>query len=117
MHIDGEVDAEINSKATVKIGQTGVVNSNLHAETLIVAGKFFGNASCESIELISGGEAEGKLTAATLTIDSASSFQGESIRRNPGDSKVVSFANDSSADSKDGKKPSSKESSIVSDKK
>jgi len=99
LHVDGEVDAEINSSGIVKIGTTGIVNSNLKAETLIISGKFYGNAECDSIELVSGGEAEGKLTAVSLTIDSSSSFQGESVRRPPGEiSKVVSFGNDSSDD-------------------
>ena len=102
LHIDGDVDGEITSTGTVKIGQTGKVNSDLKAKSLVVAGKFSGNAECDSIELISGGEAEGKLTTASLTIDASSSFQGESIRKKSGDSsKVVSFANEKSADDTD----------------
>jgi cytoskeletal protein CcmA (bactofilin family) len=90
------VDAEINSTSTIKIGQSGVVNGDLHAKTLILTGKFYGNADCEAIELVSGGEAEGKLTCASLTIDSNSSFQGESIRKNPGESssKILDFASE-----------------------
>jgi cytoskeletal protein CcmA (bactofilin family) len=100
LHIDGEVDAEINSTGTVKIGQTGKVNGDLRAKSLIVAGKFSGNADCDSIELISGGEADGKLTASSLTIDASSSFQGESIRKQPGESsKVVNFANENTTSS------------------
>ena len=97
LHIDGKVDGEIISKGTVRIGKSGSVTSELQAQSLIVAGKFFGNANCESIELVSGGEAEGKLTATSLTIDSDSSFQGESIRKKPGQEKnVVNIANESS---------------------
>ena len=93
LHIDGEVEAEINSTGIVKIGQSGIVNSDLRAHTMIVTGKFFGNAECEAIELVSGGEAEGKLSASSLTIDSSSSFQGESIRKQPGESsKIIDFA-------------------------
>jgi cytoskeletal protein CcmA (bactofilin family) len=95
LQIDGQVDAEINSTATIKIGQSGVVNGNLHAKTLILTGKFYGNADCEAIELVSGGEAEGKLTCASLTIDSSSSFQGESVRKSPGESsKILDFASE-----------------------
>ena len=105
LHIDGEVDAEIHSTGTVKIGHSGRVKSDLKAKSLVIAGKFSGNADCDSIELISGGEAEGKLTATSLTIDSGSSFQGESIRKKEGDDgKVVNIASDGSADpfAKDG---------------
>ena len=103
LHIDGEVSAEIQSSSTIKIGQTGVVTGDIAANALIVAGKFQGNADCDSIELISGGEAEGKLTATSLTIDASSSFQGESVRKQPGSgSKVVSFSSDNSASDEDG---------------
>ena len=95
LHIDGEVDAEINSKGLIKIGDKGIVNSDLHAKSLVVSGKFFGNAECGSIELISGGEVEGKLTTASLTIDSSSSFQGEIIRKQPGEiDKIVNIGNE-----------------------
>ncbi|WP_423906048.1 bactofilin family protein [Candidatus Spongiihabitans sp.] len=95
LHIDGEVDAEINSTGVVKIGQSGVVKSNLRANTLIITGKFLGDAECESIELILGGEVEGKLSASSLTIDASSSFQGESIRRQSGgSSKIVDFSSE-----------------------
>lgn len=93
LHIDGEVDAEIHSTGTVKIGKSGVVKSNLIAKTLIVSGKFQGEADCETIELVAGGEAEGKLTSSTLTIDSTSAFQGESVRKDAED-KVVSITNE-----------------------
>jgi len=102
LHIDGEVDAEISSSGTVKIGESGIVNGELKAQHLIVSGKFFGNADCETIELVAGGEAEGKLASASLSIDASSSFQGESIKRQPGDSsKVVSFTQENSTTDND----------------
>lgn len=82
--IDGEVNAEIHSTGTVKIGQAGSVTGDIYASTLIVSGNFNGNADCEKIELIAGGKVEGKLTSVTLTIDSHSSFEGQSIRKGQG---------------------------------
>ncbi len=92
LHVDGHVDAEIVSTGTVKIGRTGVVAGNLAAKNLVITGKFNGEADCDSIEIIAGGEAEGRLKSVTLTIDAESAFQGESIRKQPGDSKVVTLA-------------------------
>ena len=51
------------------------------AKKLIISGKYTGDAECDSIEVVAGGEAEGRLTCASLIIDSDSAFQGESIRR------------------------------------
>lgn len=83
-----------------------MVNCELKAQKLTVAGKFFGNATCEEIELLTGGEVEGQLTAASLAIDSGASFHGESIRKKPGDNAaVVDFATESAQfrDKSDGK--------------
>ncbi len=77
------------------MGQSGLLKSNLRAQKLIVTGRFIGTADCEQIELISGGEAEGKLISAGLVIDASSSFQGESIRRKEGETpKVLDFSAD-----------------------
>lgn len=93
LHIDGEFEGEVNSKSIVKIGKSGLLKSNLKAQKLIVTGRFVGTADCDQIELVSGGEAEGKLISAGLMIDSNSSFQGESLRRKQGDSpKIVDFS-------------------------
>ncbi|MEM7196476.1 MAG: polymer-forming cytoskeletal protein, partial [Pseudomonadota bacterium] len=99
LHIDGNFEGEIVSENIVEIGTSGEVKSKIMAKKLVVSGKFVGDAECESIELTSGGEAEGKLTSASLTIDSESSFQGESIRKRPedikkADSKVVGIASE-----------------------
>lgn len=92
MHIDGEFEGEVNSKSIVKVGKTGLLKSTLKATKLIVTGRFIGTADCDSIELVSGGEAEGKLISSGLIIDSASSFQGESLRRKQGEKpKVLDF--------------------------
>ncbi len=93
LHIDGELEGEVNSKGIVKVGQTGLLKSTLKAEKLVVTGRFIGTADCDQIELTSGGEAEGKLISAGLTIDANSSFQGESIRRKQGDTtKLLDFS-------------------------
>ena len=98
MHIDGEFEGEVNSKSIVKIGKAGLLKSNLKAQKLIVTGRFIGTADCDQIELVSGGEAEGKLISSGLVIDSNSSFQGESLRRNQGESpKVLDFSSEASS--------------------
>lgn len=57
----------------------GSLQGEVFAQKLVVAGKFSGSAECESIELMAGGETEGRLTANSLAVDCDCSFQGESI--------------------------------------
>ena len=83
LNIDGEIKAEIFSTGAVKIGQTGSVEGNLAAKSLIVAGRFTGDADCDTIELIAGGQVEGRLISQSLIIDASSSFQGKVFARNP----------------------------------
>lgn len=81
LHVDGRFEGEVRSTNLVEVGEDGYIKGNIKAQRLTVAGKFFGNAVCETIELLSGGEVEGKLTAYSLMVDSKSLFQGESILR------------------------------------
>lgn len=83
MHIDGQFNGDIHSSNTVEIGKHGTLQGEVKAQKLVVAGKFLGNAECETIELMDGGNTKGKLTAANLAVDYNSSFQGESILKNP----------------------------------
>ena len=95
LHIDGEFEGGVNSKSIVKVGRSGLLKSNLKGQKLIVTGRFIGTADCDHMELVSGGEAEGKLISAGLVIDNDSSFQGESIRRKVGEGpKVLDFKSD-----------------------
>jgi cytoskeletal protein CcmA (bactofilin family) len=97
LHVDGELEGEVDSKSIVKVGKSGLLKSTLRAQKLIVTGKFIGTADCEQIELVSGGQAEGKLISDGLVIDSGSSFEGESIRRKQGESRnVLDFSSEPS---------------------
>ena len=93
MHIDGELNGDIHSTSTVSIGKTGVVKCELEAQKLVVAGKFHGNADCELIEVLAGGEVDGQLTAASLAVDGGGIFHGQSVRKKPSDDSttVVKF--------------------------
>ncbi|MDA7957151.1 MAG: polymer-forming cytoskeletal protein [Gammaproteobacteria bacterium] len=81
LHIDGEFHGDIESSSAVLIGKTGVLQSKVRARKLVVAGKFYGEARCEAIELVSGGVVEGTLYTASLAIDKDASFEGKSVRK------------------------------------
>ncbi len=91
----------------MKIGQTGSVAGNLSAKSLIVAGRFAGDADCDTIELIAGGQVDGKLISKSLIIDASSSFQGESVRKKDGSvtGKVVNLAADAMKEATDPTQP------------
>ncbi|MCY4050096.1 MAG: polymer-forming cytoskeletal protein [Gammaproteobacteria bacterium] len=84
LHIDGNFKGEIHSNSTVIIGQNGYVEGDIFGSKLIISGRFTGNADFERIELIAGGNVEGTLAAAVLTIDAVSSFHGQSIAKSKG---------------------------------
>jgi len=86
LHIDGAFKGEIHSNSIVIIGQSGYVDGEIYASKLIVSGRLTGSSDSDRIELITGGNVEGVLTAAVLTIDALSSFHGQSnVRKKSGD--------------------------------
>jgi cytoskeletal protein CcmA (bactofilin family) len=111
LHVDGELDGEVVSTNVVEISRSGVVKSELKADKLIVAGKFFGNADCELVELTASGEIQGNLTSAGLVIENGGVFEGKSLRKPPGESNTVLrfHTDDAEGEHRNDSKPKAKE--------
>lgn len=65
------------------MGKPGVLKSHVRAHKLVVAGKFFGNADCDAVELVNGCLVEGNLCTASLAIEKGAIFKGKSTRKKP----------------------------------
>ncbi|MEO1941591.1 MAG: polymer-forming cytoskeletal protein [Campylobacterales bacterium] len=79
LHIDGEVEGEIEAVGLVVIGKEGRVNSKmLKADKLSVSGYFEGNIDCNFIEILAGGRVIGKITTREIVIEPKGLFEGES---------------------------------------
>ena len=78
LHVDGEITGEIHSKSIVTIGKGGKIKGDVTSSKLIVNGLFEGNAECDSVEVLAGGNFLGKVTSKELMIEAKAHFEGES---------------------------------------
>ena len=78
LQLDGEISGKISSKSIISIGRTGLIEGEIVSQKLIVAGRFFGTADCEEIEILAGGKVVGQITCNVLIIERSGSFEGES---------------------------------------
>lgn len=89
MHIDGEFEGNINSKNTVLIGKSGVVNGEIKAERVIVGGNFKGSVDSECIEILPNGKIDGIIICNELYIEKKGIFVGESKIKSTSESKEL----------------------------
>jgi cytoskeletal protein CcmA (bactofilin family) len=75
--IDGQVDGEINARDSLSIGESAVVTAQIHAASIVVAGKISGDISATSrIEIRPSAKVIGNLTAPVLVVHEGATFEG-----------------------------------------
>jgi len=77
LRIDGVVKGKIISSDEVTIGSTGMVEAEIEANSVVVAGKLLGNiVASERIELQANSDVEGDLRSKSLVIEQGAIFCG-----------------------------------------
>ena len=76
--LEGKLEGEINSDGTLSVGETGLVNGNVNAGTVIIRGKVNGNVVArDKIEIKSKAELFGDIRSAKLAIEEGVTFVGK----------------------------------------
>ena len=74
---EGKLEGEVNADGVLHLGEGGVINGNVTANTVIVRGKLNGNVNAkEKIEIKSKAELFGDIRAAKLAIEEGVTFVG-----------------------------------------
>ena len=77
VRIDGRFRGEISSDGTLIVGETAVIESDIHASHLIISGEARGNIFAESrIEIHAPGKVFGNIETPVLTVDEGVIFEG-----------------------------------------
>lgn len=77
LRVDGVVKGKIISSDEVTIGSTGIVEAEIEANSVVVAGKLVGNINAaERIELQANCDVEGDLRSKSLVIEQGAVFCG-----------------------------------------
>ncbi|MCQ2539612.1 MAG: polymer-forming cytoskeletal protein [Acetatifactor sp.] len=76
--IDGTVNGNVIVEGTVIVGESGVVNGYIKAQTVIAGGKVYGDITApERIELAPSAYVIGNITTKVLVVDDGAVFQGK----------------------------------------
>jgi cytoskeletal protein CcmA (bactofilin family) len=77
--IDGTVEGNVDSKAVIVVGESGVVRGDLRGTDIVVAGQIMGNVSCSGhLEILAKGRIEGDIDAKSVRIETGGVFRGTS---------------------------------------
>jgi cytoskeletal protein CcmA (bactofilin family) len=77
--IDGTVEGNVESKAAIVVGESGVVRGDVRGTDIVVAGQVMGNVSCTGhLEILAKGRIEGDIDAKSVRIETGGVFRGTS---------------------------------------
>lgn len=93
VRIDGRFKGEIFTEGTLIVGETAVIESNVHVSHVIISGEIRGNVMAEKrIEIHAPGKVYGNIQAPVVVIDEGVIFEGNcrmGESRDPGDKKLT----------------------------
>ena len=77
--IDGTVEGNVESKAAIVVGESGVVRGDLAGTDIVVAGQIIGNVTCSGhLEILAKGRIEGDIDAKSVRVETGGVFRGVS---------------------------------------
>ncbi len=77
VRIDGRFKGGINTEGTLIVGETALIDSDIHASNVIISGEIRGNiVAGEKIEIIAPGKVFGDIEAPSVTINTGVVFEG-----------------------------------------
>ena len=93
LRVDGQVKGTINADGDVMLTAQSVVDADINANNVAIAGRFKGDIKVKgTAELAKGGRIEGNITSKTLVIQEGGLFSGQSIMESGGASSQAAAA-------------------------
>jgi len=78
VRIDGEFNGTIDFSGHIVLGENGIINGDVHADTALFAGKYRGNLRIRDIlHVVSTADLSGKIDSAKIIIDEGAKISGE----------------------------------------
>jgi cytoskeletal protein CcmA (bactofilin family) len=77
--IDGNVEGNVESRAAIIVGESGVVRGDVRGTDIVVAGRVLGNVTSSGhLEILAKGRIEGDIDAKSVRIETGGVFRGTS---------------------------------------
>jgi cytoskeletal protein CcmA (bactofilin family) len=94
IRIEGRFEGEITHKGDIAVGETGVLNANIKARNLTVAGTITGNIDATGkLELLPTARLTGDISVSALVIGEGAAFKGTSAMRSADETASTSQSN------------------------
>lgn len=78
IRIDGEVEGDVKTDATLIVGSSGKIKGNVEAESVFTGGCIYGNLKVQNkVEASSTAKIYGDITTKVIVIDENAVFQGK----------------------------------------
>jgi cytoskeletal protein CcmA (bactofilin family) len=78
LHIDGEIEGEVQTDGNVVIGKSGVAKGDFRASNIIISGRFEGSIDADAVQVLEEGKLFGKVISKEFAIEPNALFEGES---------------------------------------
>jgi cytoskeletal protein CcmA (bactofilin family) len=79
VHLDGVLRGDMRVRE-LTIGESGVVEGSIEAETVEIRGKVVGSVTAKTVRLFSTARVEGDITHGQLAIEAGAHFEGRSLK-------------------------------------
>ncbi len=77
--IDGTIEGSVESRASVVLGESGVIRGGVRGTDVVIAGTVQGDVICEGhLEILAKGTVEGDIAAKSMRIETGGIFRGTS---------------------------------------
>ncbi len=76
IHIDGEIEGNINSKSAISVGKNGKVKGDIKGDKVVISGDVEGKIECNELEILKGGSVKGEVLVKNLIIQKGGNFEG-----------------------------------------
>src|SRR3989338_427932 len=76
IRVDGKVEGGITDADSVVIGESGDVQGDVNAKSVVIGGKVIGNINASNIEILAAAAIHGDIKTAALAISEGANFEG-----------------------------------------
>lgn len=90
LRVDGKVEGEISVTGDLLVGEKGVINANITAQNVTVAGTVKGNITANGkLDLLASGKVYGDISASDLVVSQGAILQGEVSMTAAGENPII----------------------------
>ena len=76
LRVDGKIEGGVTEADSVVIGETGDIQGDVSARSVVIGGKVIGNITASAIEILTAASIHGDIKTAALAVSEGANFEG-----------------------------------------